>query len=487
MERDRADLAQLEASAPDVYRQYVAAAERLQVLETQEITGKVTLPPGQTLTGAIRPARAGLDAAVEAIRRVPGYSEFLKPPTFAQVQSAAQPGCPLVYFAVTPAGTLMLIVLPQTSEVSQTSEVLPVWSDLTEDALRERIQGPDEDPELGGYLGAYARWRRDPRDLTTRAAWFAALDGTTHWLWDVLVGPLVAALAGLGVERAVLIPQGWLGLLPLHAAWTDGTATARRRYALNDVCFTYAPNARALRDAADRAAHIPPDSLLAVDNPDGSLPNSAQEVAAACEHFDRPQVLGGEAATRQAVREQLPGYAVLHFSCHGMAGFTRPLEGGLVMAGDEVLTLRQILALRLENARLAVLAACETGVPGTALPDEVVSLPAGLMQAGVAGVVASLWSVSDVSTMMLMARFYELWRGAGLEPAEALRQAQFWVRDTTNGQKAAYFKGFLPEFAGERLPLYVADVLYKASVMARSEENDFEHPFHWAAFGYTGV
>ena len=121
------------------------------------------------------------------------------------------------------------------------------------------------------------------------------------------------------------------------------------------------------------------------------------------------------------------------------------------MAHDEVLTLRDILTTRLENARLVVLSACQTGVPGTELPDEVISLPAGLMQAGAGGVVASLWLVADLSTMMLMVRFYELWKGDGLEPAEALRQAQFWVRDTSNGEKAQYFKGFLPEFQGERI------------------------------------
>ena len=155
------------------------------------------------------------------------------------------------------------------------------------------------------------------------------------------------------------------------------------------------------------------------------------------------------------------------------------------MAHDEMLTLRDILALRLENARLAVLSACETGVPGTDLPDEVISLPTGLAQAGIAGVVASLWSVSDLSTMMLIARFYELWKRDGLEPPEALRQAQLWIRDTTNGEKAEYFKGFLPEFRSGKLHVHVAGTLYKASILARPDENDFEHPFYWAAFSYT--
>ena len=306
----------------------------------------------------------------------------------------------------------------------------------------------------------------------------------------------------LGLARAVLIPQGWLGLLPLHAAWTEcrplegsipSEGAAGRRYALDRICFSYAPNANALRTAQATAARVAPDRLLAVDQPwpvsANPLPNSSLEVAAACEHFapDRRKVLGGEAATEKDVRTLLPRYSVVHCSCHGLAGFARPLEGGLLLAHDEVLSLGDILALRLEKTRLAVLSACETGVPGLELPDEVISLPTGLLQAGVAGIVASLWSVSDISTMVLMSRFYDLWKGQAMEPAEALRQAQRWVRDTSNGQKAEYFKGFLPEFGVQKMPLSVADTLYKASTLARPHENDFEHPFHWAAFGYTGA
>ena len=62
----------------------------------------------------------------------------------------------------------------------------------------------------------------------------------------------------------------------------------------------------------------------------------------------------------------------------------------------------------MSSARLVTLSACETGitdvVKGSA--DEFVGLPAGLMLAGVPCVVSSLWSVPDISTAILMRRFY---------------------------------------------------------------------------------
>jgi CHAT domain-containing protein len=341
-------------------------------------------------------------------------------------------------------------------------------------------------------MGAYGYWRRNPHDAQARQAWSDALDGTCRWLWNGLMGDVIDALARLGANRAVLVPQGWLGLLPLHAAWTERDGA--RRYAIDEVSLTYAPNARTVTASDEAAARIAPISILAVDEPQPvsakPLVCSGQEVAAALEHFERKDLLGGTTATKETVRDKLRDYAVLHFSCHGLAGFAQPLEGGLLMAHDQRLTLREMLSLRLEGLRLAVLSACETGIPGTNLPDEVISLPMGLVQAGAAGVVASLWSVSDLSTMLLMARFYELWRRDGLEPPEALRRAQQWLRDTTNGEKAAYLKDSAQQVAETRLPGFVAEEVYGQQQVffeLRAEEKDFAHPFYWAAFGYSGV
>jgi len=306
--------------------------------------------------------------------------------------------------------------------------------------------------------------------------------------WD----PITEKLVEKNMSRAVLIPQGSLGLLPLHAAWTE--ENGKRRYALDDVCYTYTPNAHSLSKCREIAEQIQAERTLAIDEPFtenvSPLPNSNAEVTAICHHFTNKTVLADEMADRTTVRNALQDHDVFHFSCHGMADFDEPLNSGLVMANNETLTLRDFLSTEGVKARLAVLSACETGIPDLKNADEVIGLPSGLVRAGVAGVAASLWSVSDLSTMMLMVRFYEFWRKDKLEPAEALRQAQIWVRDTSNGKKAEYFGGFLPEFSqadSQRLPVHLADMLYKASLSARPDENDFEHPFYWAAFTFTGV
>lgn len=146
------------------------------------------------------------------------------------------------------------------------------------------------------------------------------------------------------------------------------------------------------------------------------------------------------------------------------------------------------MEMHLPDARLAVLSACETGLVGTDLPDEVVMLPSALVQAGYAGVAASLWAVADVSTAMLMVRFYQCWRIDKCEPAHALNVAQRWMRDTTNGEKAGYFEQFAFD-PTERLPTDVAEEFMYAAMLHEDgpEGRPFASPYWWAAFYLTGV
>ena len=68
----------------------------------------------------------------------------------------------------------------------------------------------------------------------------------------------------------------------------------------------------------------------------------------------------------------------------------------------------------------------------------------GLLQAGVSGVVASQWIVPDMPTAMLMTEFAHRWAGGHVAPADALRAAQRWLRDTTNAEKIAHWRLKLP-------------------------------------------
>jgi CHAT domain-containing protein len=88
---------------------------------------------------------------------------------------------------------------------------------------------------------------------------------------------------------------------------------------------------------------------------------------------------------------------------------------------------------------------------------------------------------------MLMEYFYRRWREDKAPPVHALRDAQRWLRDTTNREKAEYFKRYSPELSGTRMPEATA-LDFFTQVMSRDlDRRDFAHPFWWAAFYLTGV
>jgi len=418
----------------------------------------------------IRQARDELDQVIAEIQAVPGFENFLATPTMADIEEAARDE-PLVYLVAATPGGLALVV--------RGSDVVHVPLDgMTAEAVAGIVSGfaAAHQPYRAGQDGSEDRWE-------------ACLDRTTRWLWTEVMGPVAAELAGR--PGAVLVAGGLLGLLPLHAAWRpDPGAPTGRRYLLDDLAVRYIPNARALTTARSLAT-APADPLMAVIDPPradpvGRLARSPVEVAAAVAGFPgSAEPITGPGATAEMVRRALAGAGTAHFACHGEAELDRPLDSRLKLAGDDDLRLRDLLAMRL-RLRLAVLSACETLPPGTELPDEVVSLPTGLLQAGVGGVVASMWAVPDRATAMLMTEFYRGWRWNGLAPADALRRAQQWLRDTTNGEKVEEYRRALAEDAGW-LPARAADALMLALQFQDPAAREQDALVAWAGFAYVGA
>ncbi len=364
-----------------------------------------------------------------------------------------------------------------------------VWlDDLTDGILLELLRGSIDVAELGGWFGAYfnrnSDWQR----------WLKTVDATGRRLWELLLGPVHERLRELGLREGhpvVLMPQGGLGLLPLHAAWreTDGG----KRYFLDDYTVSYAASGYALQISQHRIQEPRRQqrTLLAVVNPTADLTFTPIEGEAVAALFDPSarQVLMEGAANSAAVIAQSPGRSYLHFSCHGFYNWEDAMRSGLILAGGTALTLSEIIArLDLSAALLVILSACETGLTDIRQsPDEYLGLPAGFLQAGAPAVLSTLWAVNDRSTTLLMVHFYRRHLLDGLQPSAALRQAQRWLRDTTNAEKAAYFEALLPESADSGMASDVWDTLYKTVVLGKPNAHDFSHPFYWAAFTYTGA
>ncbi len=145
------------------------------------------------------------------------------------------------------------------------------------------------------------------------------------------------------------------------------------------------------------------------------------------------KVIGTEAAELK-VANMMAEYPIVHLSTHGHFGGTTSLGTDILPANydaslsqnlvalsgadfalhaedfdgsqhDGMLSAREIMQMDYSRIELIVLSACQTGL-GYITDDGVYGLQRGLKNAGVKGMVMSLWSVSDESTTLLMQSFY---------------------------------------------------------------------------------
>ncbi len=305
--------------------------------------------------------------------------------------------------------------------------------------------------------------------------WTRALEQASRWLWDAVIAPSLEHL-----DPAVpitVVAGGLLALLPLHAAWTvDEAPPGGRRYADDLLCLRFAPSARAIAPGSGpvdgRGEPRPPETVQLLSGP--GLDHDLLEVAAVRAAV---QVVGG--ATPLARVEDALGalrsHGVVHLNCHGSGRPDQPLESALHLA-DQDLTVRRLLGERL-HADLVVLSACETAVLGTRLPDEAVSLPSGLLAAGVRSCIASLWPVPTRATAALMGLFYRTWSAQDGAPADALRRSQQLLRKSSNAELAELVPEVVqpPEGCG---PL---------TLQLWSRGRPFQAMDSWAGFLYVGV
>jgi hypothetical protein len=442
VEQARLDLDRLEAVGQHELRLRVDAA-----LAAARAPDNGTGRSGSPGEGADhRPRAGGLRALRDEIRRVPGFEGFLGPLPFADIAARARDQQLLYLVAAKDAGAALLA-----RGGKARGWELP---DLTDDGLRGAVED---------YLAGYRRRHIDPR------RWRQGLERATGWLWGAVIEPLLPRVDS--AAPVTVVAGGLLGLLPLHAAWTeDTTRPTGRRYAADVLCLRFAPSTRSLRphEGLGRA----PTAIRLLTGPGMTDPPLELAAVQAVAHVSG----GGLPLARvDDVITALQASGVLHLNCHGIGRLDRPLDSAVRLA-DAALTLERVMRERLK-ADLVVLSACETAILGTELPDEVVGLPSGFLQAGVGACIGSLWAVPMKATAALMSLFYRIWVQEPVIAAEALRRAQCQLRDATNDTLTQLVPAVVSPPAG----------LKTVSRRVWGTARPFSPMTSWAGFLYVGV
>jgi CHAT domain-containing protein len=255
------------------------------------------------------------------------------------------------------------------------------------------------------------------------------------------------------------VPHDVIHYLPLHAIKVEGEYLIER----NPVC--YSPSASVMRYCQSKRKERRKRALILADSRAERPMAFAREQAlgiGSLPGLDAEVYLGSQ-ATKTLVKQKLiengGDIDILHFACHGYFDSQQALKSGIMLApedktgeaslpdaaphsshGDQRiwdLTAEEIFDLEMQ-AYLVTLSACESGVNERRPGDELIGLTRALIYAGTPSVVVSLWSVDELSTDILMRKFYESLLEGETNKVDALRESQKYLRRMTMEEAIKY-------------------------------------------------
>jgi CHAT domain-containing protein/tetratricopeptide (TPR) repeat protein len=454
-----------------------------EVLALESRTTPVGTPSISSAADAVADLASASERLMKAITDAEDLGVHLLPVGLSagEIMALAPAGGALVAPLVTTHGAIVLVV-PH-GQRPERRHIVDLTG-FTDDIVDRILRGDATEP---GWLEAYRRVRERGAEADIHD-WEACVLRTTGLLWDALVGPIDRTLRTEGVPTGapiLLLTQGKLAVLPLHAAWrvVDGV----KRPFSEDWIISYSPGAAPLQAVLGREQsrrRREPD-LLAISDPAANLAFARLEVAAIQSQFaeDHRTVLDQTTATRASVVARARTCTHLHFACHGAFDSKDPTASPLQLAGTETLTVAEVFDdVTLDGAILTVLSACESGIVDVeGAPDEAIGFAAAFLDAGSTGVISTLWAVDDASTAILMEHFYQL-LGQSIPAPVALAEATRWLRTATASDLdvAEWWERAGASSGSD-------DERVRAEKRRRSPElRPFEAPQYWAPFIYTG-
>jgi CHAT domain-containing protein/Tfp pilus assembly protein PilF len=388
----------------------------------------------EALQGRLRDLRLEQAGVQEKVRRSSPRLAALEssaPLDLAAARSALDPGTVLLTYAVGESRSFLFVIeAAGVSGPGFSYYSLPVGKESLEkevEAFRRMLERP-ESP-----LSALKPRGRHLYDLLIRPAkprlakanrWLISPDGPLHSL------PFAALVSGnhyLAESKPIHIVASAAVYKEIKATRTQKpSAMAIELLAVGDPQYQAGLESHAetasdpqVQDALRRGLSLQP------------LPGARSEVEAISKLFPGVRTLLGHEASEEAVKSLAPQARRLHFACHGLLDEKFPLNSALALStkpseerhDNGLLQAWEIFdELRLD-ADLVTLSACDSGRGKEMGGEGLVGLVRAFQFAGSRSVLASLWSVSDVSTAALMKRFYGYLRD-GKSKDEALRAAQ---------------------------------------------------------------
>lgn len=314
------------------------------------------------------------------------------------------------------------------------ADKLAIWT-LTRTSFsftEKRITAAELDQKIGDYQAALIR-KAPPPDLNRAATELYAL-----------------------LIPADLAPDKQICLVPdksLHQLAFASLVSPNGRYLLEEHVLFYAPSASLLVIAtanAQRKERFANESVLSVGNPDfdreehqnlADLRSAEVEAGNIARNYEKSVELFGAEATSKKFLDNLTRVHVIHFAGHFVANRQSPANSKLLLAGSE-LRSSELGTLRLPNAKLVVLSACQTGFERYDKSEGAIGVARTFLALGAPIVVASQWMIDSEAAKDQMIVFHRNRKLNHLSSAESLRQAQLETLRNRETKSPYYWAAF---------------------------------------------
>ncbi|KAG0692054.1 CHAT domain-containing protein [Suillus ampliporus] len=390
--RLRTPLEDLESTNPNLAHKFSEISKHLS--DAQGSAGSADRAAADRAAVEYRRLTKEWEAVVAETRNIQGFSRFLLPPSYDELQAAACHGP--VIILVASKFSCSAIIIPTSGEphnVPFPSVALADVKRLKDDFAREIKLATRMDP---------MEPRKDLRGLLRK-------------VWDEIMLPIVNVLQhDLKLHhrsRIWLCPTAAFTSIPLHAAhpWRTKADRSGREECLEVlyVC-SYTPTLSALIRSRQMMKTRATPSFIAVGQ---SMVLAAVDSELELVHkFIPPSIdfttLSGDDATRGGALDALRHNTWVHLACHGKQDRDQPYNSRFSMR-DEPLTLLDIMENNTPQAEFAFLSACHTAVGDEETPDEVIHLAAGLQFSGFKSVIGTLWGVDDAVAKHVVEAFHK--------------------------------------------------------------------------------
>ena len=351
---------------------------------------------------------------------------------------------------------------------------LVAWA-VTPSAVRATRQ-----PGLTGLAGEVRRFQRACSDLASTSDERAAL---ARHLSEVAIEPFAGELRDH--SRVVVVPHTRIGLLPFHLLPFDGDVLGAERVVSYLPASSVAPRWQghaSPRLGADAA--IVGDPAYARDRGLQRLRGARVEATAVARLLGAPALID-DAASAEAVSARIAGAHTAHLATHGLVPEASPNSAQLALAGDESLTIADLMGLD-TDLDLAVLSACDTGRGSATAGGDVIGLTRALLGAGARDVVVSLWPVDDVAGCLTMVDFYRELLESG-DVTQSLAAAQARVRADSVAERPARFDALRDDGESTGSGELTAAREWGGAATRRPATVDPAHPYFWGPFVHIGL